>query len=288
MADILQVVANGLMAGAIYGLIAVALALVFGVLDVPQFAFGAHGMWAAYGMLWLLNSGVSYVLGFLIAVVFGAIVGGVTQILVFAPLEKKPPATMFLAAFGLLMVLQGIALIAFGPNPRVMPPIWPGVIEIFGIYLTYQRLIIIIGAFFAVFILNRFLFMTRAGLAIRSAGQNTVGASVIGINARRVGIVTMCIGSGLAALAGCLLAPLSQVYPTMGDSLIIKAFIIIIMAGMGTINGALATGIMIGLVESIGGLVLDPSLKDIYSIILLIAVLLFKPNGLFNVAQRRG
>jgi len=288
MSHFLQLLANGLMAGAIYGLVAVALALVFGVLEIPQFAFGAHAMVAAYALLVFSSAGVPYVMSFLGALLVGLALGFIVQWVVFDPLYGKPPATLFLVAFGLLMILQGSAAVLFGPNPRPVEPLVAGVVQMFGVYLTYQRLVIIAGTLVAIVVLNLFLRQTRLGLGIRAAGQNPLGALAVGINPRRISAMTMSVGSTLAAVAGCLLAPLSQVYPTMGDSLIIKAFIIVIMAGMGTVNGALAAGMLMGVIESFGGAVFSSSLRDVYSILLLVLVLLLKPSGMFGNVSRRG
>ena len=288
MNDLAQIIANGIMAGCVYGLVAVALALVFGVLEIPQFAYGAHAMIAAYALTWVVSNGAPYVLGLLVAVVVGMALGVVVQWLVFEPLRNKPHATLFIAAFGLLLVLQGVALLAFGPNPYVIDPPIPGAFQVMGAYITYHRLVIVLGVFSSVLALNFFLRKTSLGSAIRAAGQNTTGALVVGIAPRRVAMLTMALGSGLAAIAGCLLAPISQVFPTMGDALVLKAFIIVVMAGMGSINGALISGLIVGITESFGSIYFSPHLRDAYSIIFLIGILIVKPSGLFGNKGRQG
>jgi len=288
MHDFAQILANGLMAGAVYGLVAVSLALVFGVLEIPQFAFGAHAMIAAYALAYLTANEFSYVTALVLSMLVGMGLGAIVQYLVFEPLRDKPHATLFIAAFGLLLILQGLALLVFGPNPMVVEPPIAGAVEIMGARVTYQRLIIIAGVFVAVVGLNLFLTKTRLGSAIRAAGQNPFGALVVGVSPRKIAMLTMAVGSGLAALAGGLLAPISQVYPTMGDFLVLKAFIIVVMAGMGSINGALIAGLFVGITESFGSAYFSPHMRDAYSIIFLIAVLIFKPSGVFGKAGRVG
>lgn len=288
MSDFAQILANGIMAGCVYGLVAVALALVFGVLEIPQFAYGAHAMISAYALIAAMNLGMSYFTGFIFAVLIGLILGGIVQILVFEPLRDKPHATLFIAAFGLLLVLQGLALLFFGPDPYVIDPPISGAIQVFGAFITYHRLIIIIGAVISIISLNLFLHRTKIGSAIRAAGQNPTGALVVGIAPKRIAMLTMALGSGLAAVAGCLLAPISQVFPTMGDSLILKAFIIVVMAGMGSINGALLAGLFVGITESFGSAYFSPHLRDAYSILFLILILLVKPSGIFGSTGRKG
>lgn len=282
--DIAQNIANGVMAGSIYGLLAVSLALVFGVLEVPQFAFGAHAMLGAYLVAYLAPYG--YWVAVPIAVLGAAILGIVTQALVFDPLRNAPPATLFIAAFGLLMVLQGVALLLFGPNNQTVASPLPGGIKVLGASVTYQRIFVIVAVLIAVFLLNAFLRHTNTGRSIRAVGQSRTGSLVVGLSPRRVGMITMAIGSGLAGLAGAILAPIAQVYPTMGDSLVLKAFIIIVLAGMGSINGALVGGFIVGLSEAFGSAYISLEFRDAYSIVLLILVLLFRPQGLFGKAIR--
>lgn len=288
MHDFAQILANGVMAGCVYGLVAVSLALVFGVLEIPQFAFGAHAMISAYTLAFLAADGVPYFVALAVAVVVGMILGGIVQYLVFEPLRDKPHATLFIAAFGLLLVLQGLALLLFGPNPIVVDPPIAGAVEVFGARVTYHRLLIIVGVVVSVVALNVFLRRTRLGRAIRAAGQNPFGALVVGVSPRRIAMVTMALGSALAAVAGGLLAPISQVFPTMGDFLVLKAFIIIVMAGMGSINGALVAGLFVGITESFGSAYFSPHVRDAYSVLFLILVLLFKPSGIFGKAGRVG
>ncbi|MGD9863821.1 MAG: branched-chain amino acid ABC transporter permease [Pseudodonghicola sp.] len=284
--EIAQNIANALMAGSIYGLLAVSLALVFGILEVPQFAFGAHAMLGAYAVVWL--SGLGYWPAVAGAVLLMAVLGGVVQLLVFDPLRNAPPATLFIAAFGLLLVLQGLALALFGPNPYAVAPAMRGSVKILGAFVTYQRIIVVVSAILAVIALNLFLRYSRIGRSIRAVGQSRTGALVVGLSPRRVAFVTMAIGSGLAGLAGALLAPISQVYPTMSDALVLKAFIIIVLAGMGSINGALLGGFIVGLSEAFGAAYLSLSFKDAYPVLLFILVLILRPQGLFGKTVRVG
>lgn len=282
--ELTQQIANGIMAGSIYGLLAVSLALVFGVLEVPQFAFGAHAMFGAYVVVAV--SGLGYWGGVVTAMAVGAVLGLLVQALVFDPLRKAPPATLFIAAFGLLMLLQGLALLLFGPNPRTVQPAIAGGIDVLGATITYQRLIVLIVAVVAIVGLNAFLRWTTTGRNIRAVGQSTRGALVTGLNPRWIGLTTMALGSSLACLAGALLAPVAQVEPTMGGDLILKAFIVVIIAGMGSINGALVAGLGIGIIESFGSAYVSVSFRDGYAVIFLILILMMRPQGLFGRAVR--
>jgi branched-chain amino acid transport system permease protein len=284
MNEIVQYVANGVMAGSIYGLLAVSLALVFGVLEVPQFAFGAYAMLGGYVVALLAAHGYWFAVP--VAVLVIALLGVIMQVLVFDPLRNAPPGTLFIAAFGLLLVLQGLALLLFGPNNRTVAEPIPGGIKMLGASITYQRIFVVCAVLATMVLLNAFLRRTRIGRSIRAVGQSHTGALVVGLSPQRIGLVTMAIGSGLAGLSGALLAPISQVYPTMGDGLVLKAFIIIILAGMGSINGALLGGLIVGLCESFGAAYLSLAFRDAYPIVLLILVLIIRPQGLFGKAVR--
>ncbi|MEU1592871.1 branched-chain amino acid ABC transporter permease [Streptomyces sp. NPDC005708] len=285
MDQLTQQIANGIMAGSIYGLLAMSLALVVGVLDIPQFAFGAHAMLGAYVVT--LFDGQSYWLGVVEAIIVMAGVGALVQAAVFDPLRNAESATLFIAAFGLMMVLQGLALVVFGPDNRSVAPPLRGTVHILGALVTMQRVLVIVVTLVVVALLNLFLRRTALGRSIRAAGQSTTGALVVGLSPRRIAFVTMAIGSALAALAGALIAPISDVYPAMSESLIIKAFIIIVLAGMGSLNGALIGGCIVGLTESFGSAWLSLDFKDAYPLVLLVLILMIRPRGMFGKTVRR-
>ncbi len=276
-----QQMANGIVLGSIYGLLAICLVLIFGVLDIPQFALGAMAMLGGY-VVFLLGPIVGYWVSLLAAMVAIGALGAVVQRLVFAPLRKAADVTVFVAAFGLVLIFQGLALVIFGPDPRQVPPSISGSLVIGGVHIAYHRLVIV-GVVLAVFLaLQWVLRSTRAGRVIRAVGQSTTGAQVVGIPTGRVAFAVMILGSALAGLAGGLLAPISQAMPLAGDSLTINAFIVIILAGMGSIGGALVAAYIVGLVESLGATYLSQDFSQLYSILLMLIVLLVKPSGLFG------
>lgn len=277
-----QTVANGLMLGSIYALVAVGLALVFGVMHIPQFAFGAHAMIGAFLTWAVVDVTGSYWFGVLAATSALALVGAATHVVVFDQLRNAPPATLFIAAFGLVMILQGMAQLMWGTNPRAVEDAVPGSVEILGATITYQRLLIV-GVSVLLFAgLHLLLTRTHAGLSMRAVADSELGAQVVGLRPRRVGLLAMVIGSGLAGLAGALLVPISQAYPTVGDPLAIKAFVVIVLAGMGSINGAIAGGIFLGLCEALGSAYLSLEWRDAYPVLVLIVVLAIRPQGIFG------
>jgi branched-chain amino acid transport system permease protein len=281
-----QQIANGIMAGSIYGLLAVALALIFGVLEISQFAIGAMAMLGGY-VVQLLTGPTDYWIALAAATVAIAALGVVSQAVIFAPLRNAPPATIFVASFGLLLVIQGSALVVFGPDPRTVETAIEGGFVLFGASITYQRLMIVLVVLAAVIVLNWMLRSTPLGRRIQAVGQSRTGAQVVGISSARIALVTMGIGSALAGLAGGLLAPISQVYPTAGSDLVIKAFVIIVLAGMGSTTGALLAAYVIGLAESLGAAYISLDFTDLYSVVLLLVVLVLRPSGIFGKGVER-
>jgi branched-chain amino acid transport system permease protein len=278
-----QAVANGIMLGSLYGLVAVGLALIFGVLKVPQFALGAHAMigaYVTYAATALL--GVDYWIALVLAAVVLALVGVLVHAFVFQPMSEGPGINMFIAAFGVLLILQSVAVLLFGTRfYRVAPPI-EGALLIFGVALTPQRLMVIVVTVALFAGLHLYIARTRTGACIRAVADNPVGAALVGIDVRRIGLTTMALGSALAGVAGGLIAPIGQVFPTMGDVLIIKAFVVVVLAGMGSIRGAIAAGYALGLAESLGGMYVSLAYQDAMAFILLLLVLLVRPQGLFG------
>lgn len=286
MGDLVQALLNGLMAGSIYGLIAVGLAIVYGVMHIPHFALGAHVMVGAYVTYLLTSAGVNYWLALLVATTVLGAFGAVVHWGIFDPLRGKPHTTLFIAAFGLLLLLQGVALLWFGPDNRIVPPAVEGSVSILGVAVTYQRLIIIIVAGAAFAGVHLLLNKTPVGRSIRAVAQEPFGARVVGISPRRMAYLAMFLGSALAGLAGSLLAPISQVFPTLGDALVLKAFVIIILAGMGSILGAMISGLAVGLIEALASSYVSADWSAAYALVLLLVVLAVRPQGLFGKRGR--
>ena len=284
-----QSIANGVMLGSLYGLVAAGLALIFGVVGVPQFALGAFAMVGAYATYFCTTAlGLNYWIALVIAGGFVGIVGVAVHAAVFRPMEKGPGVNMFIAAFGVLLMLQSLAILVFGTRYfRVAPPIG-GSISFGGVFLTPQRLIVIVVALALIVSLHVLIMRTRLGACIRAVSDNPAGAAIVGINVGAVGLATMAIGSAMAGIAGGLIAPIGQVFPAMGDLLVIKAFVVVVLAGMGSIRGALISGYALGLAESLGGMYVSLAYQDAMAFVLLMLVLLLRPNGLFGKANGAG
>jgi len=279
---LLQQVLNGLTLGGIYGLVALGLTLVYGILHVPNFAHGGFYMIGAFVAFQAMVAwSWGYWAAMLTAAVAVAVLGIVSERLIFHPLRKASPLHPKIASIGLLLFLEAGAQALWGADFQRMPTPYTSIVEMGGITAPAQRLLIIGAAFALMVALHLFLTRTITGATIIAMAQNREGASMVGIDANRVSMLTFAISGVLAAVAATLYAPINLVYPAMGHLVITKAFVIIILGGMGSIPGAVLGGLIIGFAESFGAYYISTDYKDIIAFVLLVVILSLRPQGLF-------
>jgi branched-chain amino acid transport system permease protein len=278
----LQQVLNGMTLGGVYSLVALGLTLVYGVMAVPNFAHGAFYMVGAFVVFYLttrLQWGYWAAVGG--AALFVAAMAVLAEQLVFRPLRSAPELSPMIAAIGLLLFLEAGAQLLWGTDFHRMTPPYPGVVEWAGVIASIQRLLIVFGAFGLVLALHMFLQHTVAGATILAVAQNREGAALAGIDPRKVEMGTFAISGALAAVAAALYVPINLVYPAMGQLVILKAFVIIILGGMGSVPGAVVGGLIIGLAESFGAFYVSPDYQDLIAFVLLVVILSLRPQGIF-------
>ena len=278
----LQQVLNGLTLGGIYGLVALGLTLVYGILHVPNFAHGGFYMIGAFVAFQAMVAwSWGYWAAMLVAAVAVAVLAIASERLIFHPLRKASPLHPKIASIGLLLFLEAGAQALWGADFQRMPTPYTSIVEMGGITAPAQRLLIIGAAFALMVALHLFLTRTITGATIIAMAQNREGASMVGIDANRVSMLTFAISGVLAAVAATLYAPINLVYPAMGHLVITKAFVIIILGGMGSIPGAVLGGLIIGFAESFGAYYISTDYKDIIAFVLLVVILSLRPQGLF-------
>jgi branched-chain amino acid transport system permease protein len=216
--------------------------------------------------------GVNYWLAMAGSAVAVAILSMLADRLVFHPLRNAPQLHDMIAAIGILLFLEAGAQALWGADFHRMPTPYGQLVDVFGLTAPLQRLLIIVAAFGLVGVLHLFLTRTVTGSTIIAMAQNPEGAALVGINATRVTLLVFAISGALAAIAATLYAPINLVYPSMGNLVITKAFVIIILGGMGSFPGAILGGLIIGMAESFGGF---------YVFVLLVVILSIRPQGLF-------
>ena len=282
-----QQVLNGLTLGSVYSLVALGLTLVYGILHIPNFAHGALYMVGAYIAFFAAGSlGADYWVAMALAAAAVALLAVVSERLVFHRLLNAPPLHDMIAAIGLLLFLEAVIQAIWGADFHRLAPPFPHIVRAFGLTAPAQRLLIIAAAFGLMIGLHLFLSRTMTGATIIAMAQNRYGAALVGIDANRVSMLTFAISGILAAVAAALFAPINLIYPSMGHLVIMKAFVIIILGGMGSIPGAIAGAMVVGFAESFGAFYISTDYKDIIAFALLVVILSVRPQGLFTARAR--
>lgn len=283
MEILIQQLFNGLTIGSVYALVALGLTLVYGILHIPNFAHGALYMMGGYITLTMMTRfGLHYWIAILISVIVVGLIGVLMERLVFHQLREAPPIHDKIAAIGILLFLEAFAQFYWGAEYQSMPTPYGQVVQLFGLTFTMQRILIVAAAIVVMAVLYLFLKKTFTGATILAMSQNREGANLVGINTNKVAMLTFMISGGLAAIASSLSAPINLVFPGMGHLVILKAFVIIILGGMGSVPGAIVGGYILGFSESLGATYISNDYKDIIAFVLLVIILTLKPTGLFS------
>ena len=272
---------NGIVTGLILALVASGLTLIFGIMDVVNFAHGELFMLGAYLGVVVLAATGNFWLALIVAVLIVALLGGALQIVTLRPLIGRDPLNTILATFGISLILQNFALWEFGPVSRKIAEPIGTYFTLFYLQYPWYRIVIaalsagIIGAFYV------FLKYSKFGVWIRATTQDRVMAEAMGIPVSWVYTGVFALGAGMAAASGVLFGPLGSVNHTMGLDWVLKAFIVVVVGGMGNLGGSIAAAIFISLLEAYASIWVSPSQAVIVSFVVLILTLLFRPTGLF-------
>jgi branched-chain amino acid transport system permease protein len=279
--QILVQIVNGLVNGMILALVASGLTLIFGIMDIVNLAHGDLFMLGAYiGTTVFLTTGNFWV-ALVGSVVTMAVIGAGLQVIALRPLVGRDPLTTLLATFGLSLVIQNYALWQYGPVPRkIVEPI-SGHFRLF--YVEYPWYRLLIAALSAAIIGGLYLFMKygKHGIWIRATTQDRVMAAAMGIPVPWVHTVVFAIGAAMAAASGVLFGPTVGVNHAMGFDFTLRAFVVVVVGGMGNLAGSILASIFISLLESLAAIWVSPAQAVIVSFIALIITLLVRPTGLF-------
>jgi len=282
-----QSLVSGVLTGSLYAMIGVGLTVVCGVMRIINLAHGDLVMLGMYGafwshLLWRVDPFVSLVLWVPLMFLGGMLV---YRFLLRSIIPGGELNTLLYTA-GLSLLIANVALFSWTGDyrtiklPYAITPLRP-----FGIAVPIPLALAFALATAITLALYLFLARTDLGRAIRATSQNAEAAALMGIDAGRVSMVTFGLGSALAGAAGILLAPSLYLYPTVGEILIAKCFVIVVLGGLGSVAGAIAGGILLGLVESLGAVYVSVAYKDTIGFVIFLLVLLFRPSGLFGVGK---
>jgi len=272
---------NGIVAGMILALVASGLTLIFGIMDVVNFAHGELFMLGAYVGVIILAATGNFWIALVAASLAIALLGAAIHVVALRPLLGRDPLNTILATFGISLVLQNYALWQFGPVARKIQEPFTGHFALFYLEYPWYRLVIALLSAVIIGALWLFLKFGTYGIWIRATTQDRVMAQAMGIPVPRVLTLVFAIGAGMAAASGVLFGPLVGVNHAMGLDWVLKAFIVVVVGGMGNLVGSIAASIFISLLESYASLWVSPAQAVIFSFVVLILTLLFRPTGLF-------
>ncbi len=281
---VVNVAISGVLTGLVYGLMALGLSVIFGVVRVVNFAHGEMMTIAMYAVIVLFTAlGLDPLLLVIPIAAAFFVFGYVLQAGLINPFITRPEHSQFLLLVAIGLIMVNALLVVFGPDARnVQVNYQLESFEIGPILLDKVRVIAAGAAVATSAALFAFFKLTLTGKAIRACADNHLGALVVGLNVKRLYAFTFGLGSACLAVAGCMMVLLVDVTPTLGPTYTLLAFVIVIVGGLGSMPGALLGGVLIGLSEALAGLLIEPSAKSMFSFGLLILVLLFRPQGLLG------
>ena len=279
--QILVQIVNGLVNGMILALVASGLTLIFGIMDIVNFAHGEMFMLGAYiGTTVFLTSG-SFWAALVASVLVMAVLGAATQVTALRPLLGRDPLTTILATFGISLIVQNYALWQYGPVPRRLIEPVSGHFRLFYVEYPWYRLLIALMSLAIIGGLYLFMKYGKHGIWIRATTQDRVMAEAMGIPVPLVHTVVFAIGAAMAAAAGVLFGPTVGINHAMGFDFTLRAFVVVVVGGMGNLGGSILASIFISLLESLATIWVSPAQAIIVSFVALILTLLIRPTGLF-------
>jgi len=283
----LNVLASGILLGLVYGLVALGLTIIFGVMRVVNFAHGEMVVFGVYIGYWAVRLwDAPIIVAAAIAAVVMFFFGYLLEALLVKRFVNRPHHYQFIVFIGLSLLFSGVLLVAFGPDPRPSASLLSfRTVSLGFVTLDLARLQAAITAGVLIALLGVYLRFSSLGRALRAAADNRLGGLVVGLNIPRVYAVTFGIGAACAGVAGALISPLFDAQPYLAVDFTLLAFVTVIVGGLGSFSGALLGGLVIGVAEAIAALMFTPSMKTALPYALLIIILIFRPRGFFGAKE---
>ena len=281
-----DILITGLVNSGVYALLAVGFSLIFGVARIVNIAHTAFYMLAAYCFYMLLvKTGIGFAAAAVVSVAAVTALSVLCYRLIIEPVREHEAAVL-IATIALALVFQELMLLSFGGHYLGIPSTLEGVVRIFGVSIPYQRLLILVVAAVMLGAVWFLLYRTRLGLAIRATANDLEVANLMGMNVHRVAMATVAISVALAAVAGVVVAPVFVVDPFMWLAPLVTMLAIVVLGGLGSMKGSLIGALIIGYVEAITVFTLPAGayLKGAVALLIMVAVLLARPEGLFGIA----
>jgi branched-chain amino acid transport system permease protein len=287
-----ELIFQGLVRGAMYALMGIGLSLIFGILGVVNFAHGEFFMLGTYAMYFVSAAlGLPFVAGVAAAATLLFVVGVLVERALLEPLRERAGRDWLLDSFvftiGFMVILQNLALLGFGSRRRGVTALVEGSFTLGNVTITYERLAILALAVVIVGLLAAYIRFSATGKAIRATAQHPEAAQTLGIDINRIYTVAFGIGAALAGAAGALLISIFPAFPTVGYQPVLKSFAVVILGGLGSIPGAIAGGFVLGIVEAYAIFFMSAGWQSVITPLIIILVLVFRPQGLFTAQGER-
>lgn len=281
---LVQTLVSGLLIGLVFALISVGLTLIFGVMDIVNFAHGEHLMLAMYGTYWLYTLwGLDPLFSLPIVALLLFILGIITYRLVIKHVLDGPMLAQIFVTFGLMVFLRNLAQVVWSENyRRIGDTLISGRLEVLGIFIGTPQLVASVGAAITTGVLYWFIKNTRTGWALEATAENKEVAGLMGIDTERMFALSWGLGLASVGVAGTLLATFNPIFPEVGAVFVLVAYVAVALGGFGSVTGAFLAGIIIGLVQVLGGFLWEPRFKTVLVYSIYLAVVFIRPQGLFG------
>ncbi|MCE5317126.1 MAG: branched-chain amino acid ABC transporter permease [Parachlamydia sp.] len=280
METLLFQIGNGLIIGSVYVLIALGLNLIWSITDIADFAQGSYYVVAAYVSYYAVTmASFPFVLSLLLGMAVGAVMAYLSERFLYRRWQGQGRVQL-LCAIALFFLIANVANALWTSKAKIFPDYWEGVIP--GTGYSYERVVVLVVSAVLFLLMYFFIMKTRMGKAIRATSQDSGMAQVLGINISTVNSVVFLLGGALSGAAAVLVAPLYTVFPSMGDLPLLKALVVVILGGFGSVAGVLICGLGLGVIEALGAIYVSSAYQHGYAFFILLLVLMLKPKGLFG------
>lgn len=282
-----QVLVNGVFLGSLFAVVAVGLTLIYGVMEVPNFAHSGIIALSAYATYSARQHGAPFVLAAVIGILTGGLLSVLTELFAYRWVRDNPAAAPAVA-LGLLLILQNVALRIYGGEGKALDaPYDASILRLGGVSLSGVKVALIVIAVVSLLALSTLLSRTSLGRAVRAVAQDREAAAMLGIPMQRQYTLAFLIAGLLGGVAAVAYAPTFQVSPYMADEILLSAFVVVVLGGLGSVWGAVAGGLVLGVVESLGSAYISSSYQSAFGFLALVVILVARPTGLLTTTARR-
>ena len=282
-----QVLVNGVFLGSLFAVVAVGLTLIYGVMEVPNFAHSGIIALSAYATYSARQHGAPFVLAAVIGILTGGLLSVLTELFAYRWVRDKPAAAPAVA-LGLLLILQNVALRIYGGEGKALDaPYDASILRLGGVSLSGVKVALIVIAVVSLLALSTLLSRTSLGRAVRAVAQDREAAAMLGIPMQRQYTLAFLIAGLLGGVAAVAYAPTFQVSPYMADEILLSAFVVVVLGGLGSVWGAVVGGLVLGVVESLGSAYISSSYQSAFGFLALVVILVARPTGLLTTTARR-